>query len=67
VGESEHWVLFVGAAAVHTDGAGDLAARLAGRYWDLGDPAKAAVLDQFLASELVRIVITPAKVTQYGG
>ena len=67
VGEPEHWILFVGAAAVHADGAGDLAERLADRYWDLGDPVRAASLRGFLTSELVRIVITPEKVTRYGG
>ena len=67
VGEPEHWILFVGAAAVHADGAGDLAERLAERYWDLGDPVRAASLQGFLTSELVRIVITPEKVTRYGG
>lgn len=67
VGEPEHWILFVGAAAVHADGAGDLAERLAERYWDLGDPVRAAALQEFLTSDLVRIVITPEKVTRYGG
>jgi hypothetical protein len=67
VGEQEHWILFVGAAAVYTDGAADLAARLGARYWDLGDPARSAALDQMLAGELVRIVITPDRVTRYGG
>jgi general stress protein 26 len=67
VGEPEHWILFVGSAAVHADGAVDLAERLAERYWDLGDPVRAAALQEFQASELVRIVITPEKVTRYGG
>ena len=67
VDEPEHWILFVGAAAVHTDGTVDLAERLAERYWDLGDPARAASLQEFRTSDLVRIVITPEKVTRYGG
>ena len=67
VGEPEHWILFVGSAAVHADGAVELPERLAERYWDLGDPARAAALQGFQASELVRITITPEKVTRYDG
>lgn len=52
---------------VEEDGAGDLAARLAGRYWDLDNPDLKAVVDQWLVSDLVRIVITPDKVARYAG
>jgi hypothetical protein len=64
VGEPENWIVFVGSAA---DGAGELAGRLARRYWDLADPEKAAALEGMLSGELVRIVIEPEKVTRYGG
>lgn len=67
IGEPEMWVSIVGRASVEPDGAADLARRLAERYWDLGDPASAGALEQMVSAELVRIVITPDRVSRYAG
>jgi nitroimidazol reductase NimA-like FMN-containing flavoprotein (pyridoxamine 5'-phosphate oxidase superfamily) len=67
VGEPEHWVSVTGPARVATDGAHELATRLARRYWDLSDPALAAVLRTFLEVPQIRIVIEAEEVTRYGG
>ena len=42
VGERERWVSVAGRITVEPDGADDLSARLAARYWDLDDPTRAA-------------------------
>ncbi|SMD27180.1 hypothetical protein SAMN05661093_10777 [Kibdelosporangium aridum] len=47
------------------DGAHDLAARLAARYWDLDDPARASDLAEILAADQVRLVIHPETVSRY--
>ncbi|WP_410570049.1 pyridoxamine 5'-phosphate oxidase family protein [Amycolatopsis sp. cmx-4-61] len=65
VGERERWVSVAGRITVEPDGAHDLAARLAPRYWDLADPARAAELEAILESELVRLVIHPETVRRY--
>ena len=65
VPERERWVSIAGRTTVETDGAHDLAARLAARYWDLNDPARAADLDALLAEDQVRIVIHPETVHRY--
>jgi general stress protein 26 len=57
--EREHWVAVTGRVTIETDGAHDLAARLAARYWDLDDPVRAADLAGILAEDQVRIVIHP--------
>lgn len=62
VGERERWVSIAGRTTVETDGADELANRLAARYWDLGDPAHADALAEMLATDLVRVVIHPEKV-----
>src|SRR5947208_2618807 len=41
VGERERWVSVAGRVSIEPDGAHDLAARLAARYWDLDDPVRA--------------------------
>jgi nitroimidazol reductase NimA-like FMN-containing flavoprotein (pyridoxamine 5'-phosphate oxidase superfamily) len=41
VGERERWVSVAGRTTMEPDGAHDLSARLAARYWDLDDPARA--------------------------
>lgn len=62
VGERERWVSVAGPATVEADGADELASRLAARYWDLGDPARADALAAMLATDLVRVVIHPETV-----
>ena len=47
------------------DGARELAARLAARYWDLSDPRRAADLADILREDWVRLVIHPSSVSRY--
>ncbi|MCZ8380127.1 pyridoxamine 5'-phosphate oxidase family protein [Mycobacterium sp. CPCC 205372] len=65
VGERERWVSVAGPVTVEPDGAHDLAARLAARYWDLEDAGRAADLAEILAQDQVRLVIHPQKVSRY--
>ncbi|MEC3975899.1 pyridoxamine 5'-phosphate oxidase family protein [Amycolatopsis sp. H20-H5] len=65
VGERERWLSVAGHTTVEPGGAHDLAARLAARYWDLSDPARAADLAGILAADQVRLVIHPEAVTRY--
>lgn len=65
VGEREQWVSVAGSTTVEPDGAHDLAARLAARYWDLDDPQRAHDLAQLLAEDQVRLVIHPENVSRY--
>ena len=65
VGERERWVSVAGRTTVETDGAHELASRLAARYWDLDDPARAAELAALLAGDQLRIVIHPETVRRY--
>jgi hypothetical protein len=67
IGEAEHWVAVIGPARIETAGARELAARLADRYWDLSDPALAAVAEEWQSTDLVRIVIEADVVRRYGG
>lgn len=65
VDERERWVSVAGRTTVEPDGAHDLAARLAARYWDLDDPARAADLDALLATEQIRLVLHPETVRRF--
>jgi hypothetical protein len=65
VGERERWVSVAGRTTVEPDGAHDLCARLAARYWDLDDPARADDLAGILAEKWVRLVIHPQTVSRY--
>ena len=65
MGERERWVSITGRTTVEADGARDLAARLAARYWDLADPTRADDLAAILAEEWVRLVIHPETVSRY--
>ncbi|GAA1754999.1 MULTISPECIES: pyridoxamine 5'-phosphate oxidase family protein [Streptomonospora] len=65
VGERERWVSVAGRTAVEPDGAHDLCRRLAARYWDLDDPARAGDLADVLAADLLRLVIHPETVRRY--
>jgi hypothetical protein len=65
VGERERWVSATGRVSVEPEGAHDLAARLAARYWDLDDPVRAADLAGILATDQVRLVLHPETVHRY--
>jgi nitroimidazol reductase NimA-like FMN-containing flavoprotein (pyridoxamine 5'-phosphate oxidase superfamily) len=65
VGERERWLSIAGRTTMQTDGAHDLASRLAARYWDLDDPVRAADLAAILADDQVRVVIHPEAVHRY--
>jgi Pyridoxamine 5'-phosphate oxidase len=65
VGERERWVSVAGRTTVEPDGAHDLCARLAARYWDLDDSARADDLVGMLAADQVRLVIHPEAVSRY--
>lgn len=65
VGERERWVSVAGRTTVETGGAHELASRLAARYWDLDDPARAHDLETMLASAQVRVVIHPETVRRF--
>ena len=60
--ERERWVAVTGSTTIETDGAHDLAARLAARYWDLDDPVRAADLAALLDEDYVRVVLHPESV-----
>lgn len=62
IDEPERWVAVSGPVAVATDGAFELAARLADRYWDLSDPVHAASLEGWRTTDLVRITIAADRV-----
>ncbi len=65
VGERERWLSVAGRTTVEPDGAHELCARLAARYWDLDDPARVDELAGMLAADLVRVVIHPETVRRY--
>lgn len=65
VGERERWVAIAGHTEVVADGAHELAARLAARYWDLDDPVRAADLADILAQDQVRLIIRAEAVSRY--
>ncbi|MEZ4511495.1 MAG: pyridoxamine 5'-phosphate oxidase family protein [Chloroflexota bacterium] len=47
VGEPEGWVAFDGRVTIKTEGAIELAERLAERYWDMADPNYQITLDSW--------------------
>ncbi|EXU63141.1 pyridoxamine 5'-phosphate oxidase [Streptomyces sp. PRh5] len=65
VGERERWLSVAGRVSVESDGAHELCARLAARYWDLDDPARADDLAAILATEQIRLVIHPETVSRF--
>lgn len=54
-----------GRTTVKPEGAHELAARLAARYWDLDDSTRADDLAGILATDQVRLVIHPETVSRY--
>ena len=65
VGERERWLSVAGRTTVEPGGAQELANRLAARYWDLDDPARAASLAEILATDPIRLVLHPEAVSRY--
>ena len=65
VGERERWGSVAGRTTIETDGAHDLASRLAARYWDLADPGRADELAAILAADQVRVVLHPETVRRF--
>ncbi|MFD0443984.1 pyridoxamine 5'-phosphate oxidase family protein [Streptomyces indonesiensis] len=65
VGERERWLSVADRVSVESDGAHELCARLAARYWDLDDPARADDLAGILATEQIRLVIHPETVSRF--
>ncbi len=51
IDEKEKWVAFDGTVAVSDEGGFELAEKLAQRYWDLNDPARASALESWRAME----------------
>lgn len=66
VGERERWIAVAGPTTLESQGAQELATRLAARYWDLGDAGRAAELQEMLGADLLRVVIHPETVARYG-
>ena len=50
---------------VETDGAHELAERLAARYWDADDPSRVDDLAEILGADQVRLVIQPDEVRRF--
>ncbi|MBB3752850.1 general stress protein 26 [Mycolicibacterium sp. BK634] len=65
VGERERWLSVAGPTTLVSDGAWALVERLAGRYWNLDDPVRAADLAQMRDEEWLRVVIEPETVRRY--
>ena len=67
IDEPEAWVAFDGRIDIVEEGAGDLAERLAAKYWDLDDPDKRATVDMWRgAAAVLRVLdLTPTAVRSY--
>jgi hypothetical protein len=65
VGERERWISIAGRVTLESGGAHDLCSRLAARYWDLNDSARADDLAAMLAADLTRVVVHPETVHRY--
>ena len=66
VGEPEYWVSVEGSATMHTEGARELAARLAERYYGPDDTEHREMVDGWQSLDLVRIVMRPERVSRGG-
>lgn len=65
VGEIERWVSVSGRVTIETDGAHELAERLAARYLAHDQKVYQDELSVLLAAEQVRLVIHPEKVSRF--
>ena len=65
VGERESWVSVAGPVTIESDGAVELARRLAARYWDLGERGRTDDLAELIAEPIVRVAIHPEKVARF--
>jgi PPOX class probable F420-dependent enzyme len=66
-GEKEEWVAIDGTVEIHTDGAFELAERLAQRYWDMDDPGHRTTLElwQKAAAALRRLELVPTRIRSH--
>src|SRR4029453_13710558 len=64
VNEPEAGVAFDGGVAISNEGVMDLAERLAARYWDLSDPARAKELTSWrnMASRFCLLTLNPRRI-----
>ncbi len=69
VGEPEYWVAIDGQVEVLKDGAAELAARLAGRYWDMSDEEHRKTVEMWVAegAALRLLEVVPTRIRTYGG
>ena len=67
VGERERWLSVAGRTTLETDGVDDLCRRLAARYWDLRDQARADHLDMMISAGMLRVVLHPETVYRHEG
>ncbi len=67
LGEKEEWVAIDGVITIHLTGGMELAERLARRYWDLSDPARAQTLESWRreASALRLLELIPSRIRSY--
>jgi hypothetical protein len=63
-GEPEGWVSIEADVTMHSDGARELAERLAGRYWDMATAEHRTVVEQWAVDDLRRIVLHPGRITR---
>ncbi len=67
VGEKEEWVSVEGTMTIRQEGGLELAERMAPRYWDLSNPARAQVLQSWRdeASTLRLLALIPNQIRSY--
>ena len=64
LGEQEAWLAFDGEIAISDEGGLALAERIAPKYWDLSDPARANMLEEWRKSPeaFCLLTLTPSRV-----
>ena len=70
VDEPEYWVAFDGRARVESAGGFELAEALADRYWDMSDPQRVQMLDEWRKYGdvgLRKITLEPSTIRTYAG